>query len=171
MPAMKHLSSFVAALAGLAILTALAAACSDDPADVSGEYSASITARDNGCNIANWTVGNTATAIPVTITQMDGSASADIGGLARIALDLSIGGHVFTGDVDGSSFELRVIGTRAQNMGNCTYTFDGELDGKISGDSISGRLNFTTATNNNSDCATLKACVSFQEFAASRPPR
>jgi hypothetical protein len=79
------------------------------------------------------------------------------------ALRVLGGGHVFTGDVDGSSFEVRVIGTRPQTMGNCTYTFDGEL----AGNSVSGRLNFTTATNNNSDCAVLKACVSFLELAAS----
>jgi hypothetical protein len=167
MPAMVHLSCFATALTALAVPSV--AACGD-PADIAGEYLASITARDNGCDLPNWTAGNSATGIPVTITQMGSSASASIGGLAQVVLDLALGGHVFTGDVDGSSFELRVIGTRPQTMGNCTYTFDGELAGKLAGDSVSGRLNFTTATNNNSDCAVLKACVSFQDFAASRPP-
>jgi hypothetical protein len=171
---MKHLPRLAFCLGigiGVGVGAAALAGCGDDPADISGEYTANLTARDNGCNIGNWTEGNSATGIPVTITQMDGSASADIGGLSRVALDLAIGGHVFAGDVDGSSFELKIIGTRPQTMGNCTFTFDAELVGKLSGDSISGRLNFTTATNNNSDCATIKTCVSFQEFAASRPPR
>lgn len=160
------------ASASLALLAASAlTACSDDPADISGEYTANLTARDNGCNLAGWTEGNTATAIPVTITQTGADASADIGGLSRVALDLALGGHIFNGEVDISSFELRLVGTRALSMGNCAYTLDGELAGKLNGDSISGRLNFTAATNDNPDCATLKACVSFQEFAASRPPR
>jgi hypothetical protein len=162
---MKHVAT-----ASLGLFAALGA-CSDDPADISGEYTASITARDNGCNLAGWTEGGTATSIPVTITQTGSEASADIGGLSRVALDLALGGHIFNGEVDVSSFELRLVGTRALTMGNCAYTLDGELEGKLNGDSISGRLNFTAVTNNNPDCATLKACVSFQEFAASRPPR
>jgi hypothetical protein len=158
------------ALAALAASVG-AGACSDDPADIAGAYTASITARDNGCNLAAWTEGASATSIPVTITQTGARASADVGGLSQVALDLALGGHVFGGEVDGSSFALRLVGSRALMMGNCAYTLNGDLEGRLTGDSIAGRLNFTAATNDNPDCAPLKACVSFQEFAASRPPR
>ena len=167
---MKHLASLALAVAAFALGVTLGA-CSDDPADLAGEYSANLTARDNGCNLAGWTAGNTATAIPVTITQTGSTASADIGGISRIALDLALGGHIFTGDVDISSFELKLVGTQALMNGNCAYTLNAELDGKLNGDSISGRLNFTAKTNGNPDCAVLETCVSYQEFTGSRPPR
>jgi hypothetical protein len=157
-------STFLAAALGVA-------ACSDDPADLAGEYSASITLRDNGCNLAGWQVGSTSSAIPVSITQSGDTASASVGGLAALALELTLGGAIFTGSVSSNDFELRVVGTQPQTTGNCTFTYDGELSGTLSGDSISGKLSFTTATNNNSDCAPIKTCVSFQDFAASRPPR
>lgn len=147
------------------------AACSDDPADIAGEYTASLTLRDNGCQLANWEPGNTASQIPISITQEGSSASADVGGLARLALDLALAGHVFTGAVDGDHFTLKIIGTRPQTSGNCTFTYDATMTGAIDGDAISGRVSYTTATNNNSDCAALRSCVSYQDYSASRPPR
>jgi hypothetical protein len=166
MPSMKlsRFSTFLAATLGFA-------ACSDDPVDLAGEYSASITLRDNGCNLAGWQVGSTSSAIPVSITQSGDTASASVGGLAALALELTLGGAIFTGSVSSNAFDLRVVGTQPRTTGNCTFTYDGELSGSLSGDSISGKLSFTTATNNNSDCTPIKACVSFQDFAASRPPR
>ena len=145
--------------------------CSDDPADIAGDYTASLTLRDNGCQLANWQAGSTASQIPMLITQNGASASADIGGLARVALELARGGHVFAGSVDGDSFQLEIVGVRPQTSGNCTFTYDAAMTGSLRGDSISGRVSFTTATNNNSDCAAIKDCVSYQDFAASRPPR
>ncbi len=169
-------SRLAASLLSLASLTSLAslaslAACDSEPADIAGTYSANLTRRENGCGFTNWETGSVIEAVPVIITQTDAEASADVGGLAGLALDLSLGAHIFAGDVDGSSFTLKIIGTRAQTSGNCTYTFNAELAGRASGDSISGRLSFVAATNRNSDCATIEACVSAQEFAASRPPR
>ena len=43
----------ITTLFGLAAL----AGCSDDPANVSGDYTVSVANRDNGCNISNWNVG------------------------------------------------------------------------------------------------------------------
>lgn len=146
-------------------------ACSDEPADLSGNYSANLTSRDNGCNLANWQSGAMASQIPVVITQTEDEARAEVGGLAGVALELALAGRVFVGKVDGSSFRLTIIGTRPQTSGNCTFTYDATMTGSISGDSLSGRVSYTTATNGNSDCAPLRDCVSFQDFAASRPPR
>lgn len=153
------------------IAMAASSACSDEPADISGNYSANLTSRDNGCSLANWQPGAMASQIPVAITQTGSEARAEVGGLAGVALELALASRVFIGEVDGSSFRLQIIGTRPQTSGNCTFTYDATMTGSLSGDSLSGRVSYTTATNGNSDCAALKDCVSFQDFAASRPPR
>lgn len=153
------------------VIAAAMAACSDDPVDLSGTYSANLTARDNGCNLANWQVGAMVSQVPLVITQTEAEARAEVGGLAGVALELALAARVFVGTVDGSSFRLKIIGTRPQTSGNCTFTYDATMTGRLSGDSLSGRVTYTTATNGNSDCAPLKDCASFQDFAASRPPR
>lgn len=145
--------------------------CSSSPADVAGDYSVAVTNEDNGCNISNWTVGQSSTGVQVTITQSGSSATAVVMGGGGFALDLLLGVNSFSGKVDGDSMDLLAIGTRAQTMGNCTYTFDGEIAASISGDTISGKINYTTQTNNNTDCATLKTCKSFQNFNGARPPK
>ncbi len=152
-------------------LISILPACSDEPADLSGNYSANLTSRDNGCNLANWQPGAMVSQVPVVITQTGADASAEVGGLAGVALELALASRVFIGEVDGSSFRLKIIGTRPQTSGNCTFTYDATMTGSLSGDSLSGRVSYTTATNGNSDCAALRDCVSFQDFAASRPPR
>jgi hypothetical protein len=80
MRGMKH----SLALASIFVGTATLVGCGSDPADIAGEYSANLTSRDNGCSLANWQEGGTASQIPVTITQEGDSASADVGGLARV---------------------------------------------------------------------------------------
>lgn len=162
-PSKLLISSLVAMVAS--------AACSEDPADISGNYSANLTARDNGCNLANWQPGAMVTQIPVVITQTDAEARAEVGGLAGVALELALASRLFIGEVDGDSFRLEIIGTRPQTSGNCTFTYDATMSGSLSGDSLSGRVSYTTATNGNTDCAALRDCVSFQDFSASRPPR
>lgn len=153
------------------IAMAASSACSDEPADISGNYSANLTSRDNGCNLANWQPGAMVSQVPVVITQTGADASAEVGGLAGVALELALASRVFIGEVDGDSFRLKITGTRPQTSGNCTFTYDATMSGSLSGDSLSGRVSYTTATNGNSDCAALRDCVSFQDFAASRPPR
>jgi len=39
------------------------------------------------------------------------------------------------------------------------------------GDTMTGRINYTPATNGNSDCAAVSGCLTYQEFNGSRPPQ
>jgi hypothetical protein len=139
--------------------------------DASGNYSVATTNRDNGCNIFGWTVGQQTTGIPVTITQQQTNASADVMGSDGGFLDALLGGHVFTGTVDGNSLDLRYIGTKTNTQGNCTYTFNSEILATLSGDALSGRIDYVGAGNGASDCAAIQGCVSYTEYNGSRPPR
>jgi hypothetical protein len=139
-------------------------------ANVAGDYTVALTNHDNGCNLNNWTVGNTASGIPVTITQAGADATADVGGLAQVALDGGLGGHVFTGPVNGDDIDLTLFGTRSFNQGNCTYTYNGEIIGTLSGNTLDGEIHYSAATNSNPDCSSLQGCVSIQAFSGVRPP-
>ena len=150
---------------------ALFAGCAGSPANVAGNYTVALTNRDNGCNFQNWTVGNMATGISVTITQNGGAATANVTGGGGLILDGVLGGHTFTGNVDGDNIDLKNQGTKAMSMGNCTFTYNGEISGQLTNDTLSGRISYSAATNGNTDCATLQGCVSFQDFNGTRPPQ
>jgi hypothetical protein len=148
----------------------LVAACSTSPANVAGDYTIALTNKDNGCNFMNYTVGSTATGVGVTITQSGSTATATVTGVAALYLDGLLATHVFTGKVDGDQIDLTAIGTRTFNMGNCAYTFNGEILATLAGDALNGRIEYSSATNMGTDCGTLVGCVTTQDFNGTRPP-
>ncbi len=153
---------------GLLVFACLAG-CSSDPIDLAGDYTVALTSRDNGCNYAGWTVGNMTTGVDVVITQSGSSATATVNGSAGVVLDAFVGGHVYTGNVDGDSFDLVQHGTKSSTMGNCTYTITSDIVGTLSGDSISGSVKYTDATNGDPSCP--MNCLSSQDYNGSRPPK
>ena len=154
----------------LAVLVLLAACGGGEPANVAGNYTVAVTNRDNGCAFQNWTVGNSASGIPVTITQSDTDVTASVEGLTGGFLALALGDRSFRGEVSGSHLSLDLIGTTSYTMGNCTYTFNALLDARVEGDTLMGQIVYTAATNDQSDCATLEGCESVQDFNGTRPP-
>ncbi len=158
--------ALVAGLAGL-----LVACGGDEPVDAAGTYTISLTNRENGCNNANWTVGDTASNIGVVITQNGATASADVQpGGGRLALDLALGGHVFIGKVDGNRLDLLIEGTNSFSMGTCDYTIDARIDAQLDGDVLSGDVLYQDQTDNSTDCGALTGCTSRQELLGNRPP-
>jgi hypothetical protein len=145
------------------------AACSSDDADVSGNYMTTITNRDNGCNFGSWTVGAVTNAA-VTITQGGNRLTATVTGLPGLALDAALGDHVYTGIVSGDSVNVNLFGTRTSNTGNCTYTYNSEIHAAVTGDVLTGQIDYTAATNGNPDCAAITDCRSSQDFNGTRPP-
>lgn len=148
----------------------LLAACGGT-ADVTGTYTVNLTNHANGCAFQNWTVGDVATGIPVTISQDGDSASADVGGGAGGFLQLWLGGKVFNGSVDGSDFTATITGTNPNSSGNCAYTFNATLDATLDGDTLSGVVDYAAQTNNGTDCGALTGCVSEQAMNGTRPPQ
>jgi hypothetical protein len=88
---------------------------------------------------------------------------------ARAAVVQVLSGRLrFT--VDGDEVDLQIIGDVAFTSGNCAYTFNSEIKATENGDSMSGRIEYRAATNNNPDCAAITGCLTYQDFAGSRPP-
>jgi hypothetical protein len=154
----------------LLILAVVAIGCSD-PVDAEGTYSLSVTNRDNGCNFANWTVGDSATGIKVAINQQGENANADVMDGTRAVLDFLLGGHVFNGKIDGNELDLVLLGTRSTTMGNCTLTVDAQMLAELNGDVLTGRFNYSYHGNGNSDCLPYDGCITYQDMNGTRPPQ
>jgi hypothetical protein len=154
-----------------AIWLALVIGCSSSPANVAGTYTVAGTDEANGCMIGgNWTQNATFTGVLVTITQNGADATAMVTGAGSLGLDALLGTSTFTGSVDGDVLDVTATGTVAQHSGNCTYTFNVTIRGTLSGNSLGGSIDYTAATNNDSDCSTIQGCTSTQNFNGSRPP-
>jgi len=156
----------------LLLITAILAGCgSDDPVDAEGTWTVSTVNREDDCNIG-WNVGQTSQNVEVSITQSNGgeSVNVDINGIGGGVVDLFLGGNdIFTGHVSGAHLTATREGTRSNNMGNCTYTYNATIEAHISGDTMMGSISYRPATNGNSDCAAVE-CVNVQDFSGNRPP-
>lgn len=152
------------------LLLAIFAGCGTDTVNAQGNYSISLTNGPNGCNFQNYTVGQSTTGVSVAMTQQGTNASADIMGGGGLVLDAFIGGHVFTGSVDGDKLDLKLAGTKPQQMGNCTFTYNGEILATLDKDTLTGTINYVAAGNGNSDCASIQGCKTTQDFNGTRPP-
>jgi hypothetical protein len=153
----------------LACILVVAACGGGSDANVAGNYTMAITNRDNGCNFSGYNVGDQ-NQVQVMITQNDSNLSATVTGGGGFLLALVVGSNVYTGSVDGNDVDVKIVGTRAFNDGNCAFTYDSEIKSTAHDNSMDGRIEYRAVTNNNSDCATHTGCLTFQEFAGSRPP-
>ena len=151
------------------LLLALAACGGGSDANVAGNYMLGITNRDNDCNFMGYQVG-AQSSVMVAVTQDGSDVTATVSGGGGFLLALVVGSNVYTGDVDGDDVDLEIIGDIGFTMGNCAYTYNSEIHANASGDSLDGRIEYRAVTNNNSDCGSLTGCLTFQEFAGSRPP-
>src|SRR5690348_8371734 len=92
------------------IALALAGCGGGGSVDVSGSYTVAVTNGANGCMAVNWTVGDSAAGIPVTIAQDGSNATATVEGATGLYLQAGLGSRVFAGDVSGHSLDLELIG-------------------------------------------------------------
>ena len=152
----------------LILLIALASCTS--PVDAAGNYTMNITFRDNGCNIAGWTAGNTATNVHAVFTQSGDGLTADFMDVSAFYLDTVTGEHVFSGKVSGDSLDLMLHGTRSHTTGNCAYFYDARLRAHLDGDVITGTVDYIGAGNGSTDCAGITGCISVQDMNGTRPP-
>lgn len=148
----------------------LLAACGSD-VDAAGDYSLNVTNRENGCGFDNWVEGDSSSNIPLAITQSDSVVTGEVGGGAGVFLGLVLGSNVFEGEVSGSDVEMTLFGTNSATEGNCTFTVNATFDGELDGDVMTGEIRYTSATNDNPDCADIEGCVSRQELNGTRPPQ
>ena len=149
---------------------AAVAGCGDDPANVAGDYSIAVTNRSNGCDLTNWTEGNTAQDIPVEIVQNGSAATADVTGGVGGLLDVWLGSSLFTGEVAGNHLDLLLTGTTEYAEGECDYTMNATIDATLDGDALEGEIRYEAQTDLDPECGDLTGCVSVQEFVGVRPP-
>lgn len=155
---------------GLATAGALlGSSCSASPVNAAGSWTTNLTNGANGCMFDNWTVGDTTTGVPVTITQDGSAVTLVVTGAYATGLDIVIGAHTFDGAVDGNEVNARLTG-RAGSTGGCAYTTVGDLQGTISGDTITGNLVWSFDTNSSADCGMYATCESLQAMNGTRPP-
>lgn len=136
---------------------------------VAGSYTVSVTNADNGCMLQNWEVGNSTSNIPFTIEQQGKNLNGTLEGLAGLALFAAIGTNKFDGSASGDDFDVTAYGTTMQTKGSCMYELNAEIQGRISGDAISGTITYAPAISNDPACASLQ-CSSTQNFNGTRPP-
>lgn len=154
----------------LSVLTGLTlASCGDDPANVAGTYTISLTNGPNGCELDSWEEGATSTGTTVVITQEGDAISADVQGVAGTYLDLIVGSSMFEGTVSGSHLDARLTG-RALTQGSCAYTVLIDMDADLDGDVLQGSLTWFAQTNALESCGILNTCRNTQAFNGTRPP-
>src|SRR5882724_6806025 len=110
------------------------------------------------------------TGIQVTITQSGANATATVTGVGGLGIGGLFGSNVFTGSVDGDALDLKLLGTKSNTTGNCTFTYNGEITGTLTGDTLEGRLNIVGAGNGNPDCVGITGCRTYEDFNGTRPP-
>jgi len=152
----------------LVLLLLAAAACTTSDADAAGDYTLTVTNRDNGCNFGNWNPGDAAQAT-ATLTQNRDDVTASVTGLGALLLEAAVGGHVFAGKIDGGTLTLILNGTRSTTMDGCTYTLNGEIDARLRGDILVGSLNYRAATDGSAACDRISTCLSTQDLTGARP--
>lgn len=159
--------------ATLLLLVPGSVACGSDDeftADVAGSYTIAITNGASTCPFQDWTEGKETSGIGFTITQQGRDLHATLDGLTGAFFKLAFGSADFDGSIKGSDITLTNYGSRSQQMGNCSYTYNATVTGTQTGDSIAGDIVYATATNGNPDCSAVE-CSASQRFSGSRPPK
>jgi hypothetical protein len=153
------------------LVAASAVACGGDPKNFTGMYSLSLTNGENGCAFANYTVGQTTTGVPITITQVEGDANlvVQVEGVAGLFVFAATGSTQFQGSVDGSNMEATIVGTTDIQDGACTYRVNATIDATLTGDTLTGTIRYLTP-NNDPDCSSRENCRTVQNFNGTRPP-
>ncbi len=152
-------------------LVLFAGACGGNtPADVAGTYSLSLTVRQNQCGILANSTGQSSSGVQVVVTQTGSQVSAQVQGVAGIALALAMGKDTFAGTVSDTRLDLAIAGTMPGSNGTCAYTRNARLLATVSGDVMVGTVTYTYATNKTADCGTRDTCQDIQDFNGTRPP-
>ncbi len=149
----------------------LACACSSEsPANVAGTYTLSLAVQQTECGILGGSVGDTSSGVQILVTQSGSDVTAQVQGVAGLALALAMGTASFTGKVAGHDLDLSIDGTMAGSSGTCAYTRNAHLQAKLSGDVLIGTVTYTYATNKTADCGSKSTCQDIQAMNGTRPP-
>jgi hypothetical protein len=158
----------------LGVLLPLVALCgcssdSEFTNDVAGTYTVAITNGKSSCDFKDWVEDKEATGVDLTITQDGQKIHGTIGGIAGVYLVVAIGTNELDGTIQKDSLSMTGYG-RSMMQGNCAFSYNVNVKGTQTGDSINGSITYATKSNRNPDCAALE-CSATQAFNGSRPPQ
>lgn len=146
-----------------------------EPADFSGLYELDILNEENGCELANWTVGAVTDNVELTVVQEGTEATGQVGGLIGTYLRIAVGSDTLSGDVTGDEIELYLLsGTDSRDRDlQCRYRAEGTLYGTLVGENgLEGTIEYGYLVMQEADdCGDIGTCVSVQSFSGSRRPR
>lgn len=152
----------------LAVAFVLAfAACSDNDLDqeplvaVAGTWGGSVRNDSNSCPGA-FTVGET-TTIEVAIAQSGPKVDVKIQGAVGFFVGLALGSNTFSGSLTGDKIDASLIGDRKQIEGSCTYTYTGNLVGRVEGQRMLGTVTYKPNPSSG-DCSAIESCTRVQSF-------
>jgi hypothetical protein len=154
----------------IAVLLACGCHESESPANVAGTYSLSLAVQQTECGILGGSPGDTSSGVQIVVTQAGSEVSAQVQGVAGLALALAMGTDTFTGKVAGDNLDLSIAGTMAGSGGTCAYTRNARFQAKLSGDVLVGSVTYTYATNKTADCGAKDTCQDIQAMNGTRPP-
>jgi hypothetical protein len=140
-----------------------------DGGDVAGSYTVAITNGASTCSFG-WEEGKETTGIELTITQAGQNLHATLGGATGAWFALLFGTADFDGTLKANALELTNYGERTAQQGNCSYTYNSNVQATQTNDTIEGTITYVTKTNGNPDCAAIE-CSATQRFSGNRPPK
>lgn len=160
----------------LGLVSALVVACGDDdassapPADISGNYSISVTDADNGCQLGNWVAGQSAQNIQFVVTQNGAALTGEVKGVAAIYFALA-GIGPLQGSASGTHGNVTAVGTTSIKDGTCAFFYRVTADFTLTGNAINGTMTYSHSTNHDPSCGYHETCTSTQNVSGSRPPK
>jgi hypothetical protein len=145
------------------------------PADVSGDYTVTLTNLSNTCvTETDWIDGAVSPDNRYDIRQDGATITAQGQGNAAVYFVVLLGSNDFSGSVKGDAFRLTDVGPYVKTDGSCSYTIDAIVSGSIDGDTISGTITYRPVLSAdpscNPDCAPY-ACEAVQAYVGTRAPR
>jgi hypothetical protein len=162
------------AVAFLVAAAACSAASTATVANFAGTYDMWVVNGANPCNFVEWTEGQSASGVPLVVTQdpiTPTTMSATLGGapgtllLEEIAANDDAGTVLLTGTVGGNQATLTGNGSASQKNGSCTYTTTASLSVNFQGDTVQGTLTYEIVPVGNADCTAIAGCQTTQAFA------
>lgn len=138
--------------------------------DVSGNYTIAFTNRTSTCQFMDWVEGKETSGVGFVIAQDGRNLSATVDNITAAFLNLALGSAEFRGTVERSAIELTAYGTRQQQQGACTFTYNATVVGELNDDALSGTITYAPAPSDDPACDPVE-CKAMQDFSGSRPPR
>lgn len=143
----------------------------DEPVNFNGTYTTTITNKANGCEFANWMVGNKTQNVEVVMATDATDAKSvvvTVQGFAGGFLELFVGSRIFISNTNGNEISGLLLGRESTDAG-CMQQSRIRINGKLNGDALDGTLTYGFVVKNPETCGIKASCATQQTIVGSRP--